>query len=130
MASNWFVTEEDFKEQVDARREANKIHTWDELAEGVIFAITRIQQVHSTKYSKECYILHLKDREENTLRVWSPSKLINDLKETRKPTERPFIVSLGQMKFKKKTFNQFDLVLKDTEEGEFDLFDVPVDAEE
>ena len=128
MASKWFVTEDAFRQQAAAQREANKIHTWDELSEGVTFAIIRIQQVHSAKFNKICYILHLKDREENTLRVWSPSKLITDLREKRKPTDCPFIVSLGQAKFKKKTFNQFDLVLEDTKE-EFQLFDEP-DAEE
>ena len=128
MASNWFVTEEAFKEQADVQREANRIHTWEELAEGVIFAIIRIKQVHSSKFNKLCYILHLTDREENKIRVWSPSKLITDL-EKKKPTDRPFIVSLGQAKYKKKTFNQFDLVLQEAGE-EIKLFDDSDEVEE
>ena len=122
MASNWFVTEEDFKKQADEQREADRVRTWDELEEGVIFAITRIQQFYSTKFNKTCYILHLTDREENTIRVYSPSKLITDLKEKRTPTDRPFIVSLGQEQYGKKTLNKFDLVLRDGQE-ELKLFD-------
>lgn len=122
MASNWFVTEEAFKEQADAQREADRVHTWEELAENVIFAITRIQQFYSAKFNKICYILHLVDQEENTIRVYSPSKLITDLQEKRKSTDRPFITSLGQVKYGKKTFNKFDLVLQETKE-ELKLFD-------
>ena len=128
MASNWFVSEEAFKEQADVQREANRIHTWEEIPKGVIFAITRIQQVHSSRFKKTCYILHLTDREDNKTRVWSPSKLITDL-EKRQPTDRPFIVSLGQTKQGKKTYNLFDLVLREAGE-EIKLFDESVEEEQ
>ena len=42
MASNWFISEEAFKVQADAEREANRVHTWEEVEEGLIFAIIRI----------------------------------------------------------------------------------------
>ena len=123
MASNWFVSEEAFKAQADNERDAKTVHSWEKLEEGIIFAIIRIQDVFSTKYNTDCYILHLTDREENSICVWAPRKLITDLRK-RKPTERPFIVSLGQGKFRKKTFNKYDLVLREAGE-EIKLFDNP-----
>ena len=123
MASNWFVSEEAFKAQADNERDAKTVHSWEKLEEGIIFAIIRIQDVFSTKYNTDCYILHLTDREENSICVWAPRKLITDLRK-RKPTERPFIVSLGQGKFRKKTFNNYDLVLREAGE-EIKLFDNP-----
>ena len=57
MASNWFVSEEAFKAQADAERDAKTVHSWEELEEGIIFAIIRVQDVFSTKYNTDCYIL-------------------------------------------------------------------------
>ena len=116
MASNSsFVSTKVFADKVKLQREADRVLSWPELPENVIYAITRIQQRESLRYGT-CWILYLTDREGNGVKVWSPYHLIADVKEKRSSTDRPYITSLGQEKIKDKTINKYDLVFQETEE--------------
>ena len=113
--ADWFISEEAFKTQASLKREADKVLNWFELEEDIIYTITSIGVRESEEYGT-CYILDLADRQDNTTRVWAPSRLIKELKEKRKPKERAFIVSLGKEQFKKKSLNKYDLIFKETKE--------------
>ena len=113
MASTQFVSDEVFTVRANAIREAEKTLNWTDLDETVVYSITGIQERKSQW--GPCWILYLLDRNGNRCKVWSPSRLIHDLKKQRQETDRPFIKSLGQDKEGVKTINKYDLCFQSTQ---------------
>ena len=120
MASR-FVSEQVFKTKVAEQKLADKVSNWDDLEQNTIYKVNYIHERVSEEYGI-CHILDLEDRDENKIRVWSPKKLIMDLKEKRKPKDQPYITSLGKGRYKKNIVNKFDLMLEEGKEA-FDLFE-------
>ena len=113
MACNWFISKEEFAGEVKAKKDSERILNWLELARDRIYSVMSIEEQVSVKFNRPCWILHLTERDGKECAVWGPTKLITDIKERRKSTERPFIVALGQEAYKGKTFNKYDLVLRE-----------------
>ena len=112
-----YMTKEEFEQMVMINKENDKILTWLELDGDIVYNITRIEERFSKKFNGPCWILHLIKKEgEEPFKVWSPKKLVEDIKTRRRTTERVFIMSLGQEYYKGRTFNKYDLVFKDSNE--------------
>lgn len=113
--SKVFMTRQEFVEKIEIDKARDKILTWIELDEDVVYHITHIEERFSIKFNGPCWILHvMKEGETEICRVWGPRKLIEDIRTRRQSTERAFIMSLGQEYYKGKTFNKYDLAFKDS----------------
>ena len=121
MASFTFPSEKTFATKVAELNAGDHALNWLDVDKTKIYVIKRIQQRFSQKYGI-CWLLHLADKQENFIKVWSPRKLIHELKETKKSTQIPFIRSLGQEKIGHKTYNQFHLAYEDAQQP-YDIFE-------
>ena len=115
--SNYFPSNAEFEakwtEQIEAR---NHIFNWLELDQTTIYRIKQIVPRKSTKYG-ECWEMQLIDIKENQIKVWGPRVLIQELKESRKSYQIPFIRSLGQEKRGEKSYNAYRLCYQDQDGG-------------
>ena len=108
MASNNFISKSKFADSVKTRKDEEQVRNWVDLAEGEIYKITSIDPKVSSKYG-DCYILHIENETKDIQKVWGPARLVKRIKETRKPDEAVYFVSLGQERKNKKTYNNFDI---------------------
>ena len=112
---NFFPSEAVFEAKSNELIETrNRILNWLEVDQSTIYRIKQIVPRMSSKYG-ECWEMHLIDIKENQVKVWGPRKLIQEVKETRKSFQIPFIRSLGQEKHGEKSYNAYRLCYQDQE---------------
>ena len=114
--AEWFISEERFKSKVDTQKEADAVTPWTEIPIGKVYNIAKIIEARKdTGESPEIFhILVLEDRFSDSIKAYAPRRLIRAIREQRKPTERAFLVCLGQGKYKKKyPINNYDLTFED-----------------
>ena len=71
--------------------------------------IILIERCKSSNYG-ECFLLHLEDKNQTSYRVWSPSRLIKQIKKDRQPDQNVYITSLGTQKINAvKSRNEFEI---------------------
>ena len=110
MASG-FISADDFHVQVQTQKEEQKIFTWAELpADGKIFRIIKTEKI-KTKYG-ESSICFIEDINGVPWRVWAPAKLIRDF-DGKKEGSIAYFTSLGQVERDNKTYNNYDLVIRE-----------------
>ncbi len=113
MAAPWFISESQFKEKVESEKELNRIYNWAEVDQSVVYNILSIEVKDSEDYDN-VYIGTFQDKYLEIIRVWLTSILVKDLRLNRKPTERAYIICLGQERFKKtKRFNKYELTYEE-----------------
>lgn len=104
------VTMADFISDADFRRQADeeKILTWSQLEQKNIFKVVKYVECEGT-YGPTAYLL-IEDKFGIQRKVWSPSRLLKEIKEN--PGKTAFFTSLGQLDDNQKRYNKFELVLK------------------
>ena len=125
MANRKFITEEAFAVNAAILKKEDEILKWADLKVGVTYIINYIQVEISAKYG-ECYILHIEDTEENKLKAWGTTTLVDKIKEKRQETDLVYFKSLGQRFENRKTYNEFDLVIDDDGDIAYDIFNKTV----
>ena len=106
-----FINKSVFESKAKQRREEEKVLSWVELLQNVIYRINKVEVVESGKYGRS-YILFLIDADNTKVKVWGSKKLVNEL-ERKEAYDIPYILSLGQKPYGKiKTINLYDLVFE------------------
>ena len=96
-----WITKEDFQQQVEKQKEEEETTPWGDLEEEKIYLIDKIEELESIKYG-QCFLLHIKDRQGDTKKVWSPSRMVKYIKINRQPHQLVYFCSMGQERFDKK----------------------------
>ena len=105
-----FITNNSFQNKVQQRREEETVLNWIDLPDnGEIYRINTVEEKEG-KFGP-CSILHIENQQGEKKKVWSPSKLIRDIKD-KQDTCVIYFTSLGQTRKKGKTYNNFDLAFQ------------------
>lgn len=104
-----FISQDVFEASVEERKAEEEVTPWKSLPRKVIMKIILIERCKSSQYG-ECFLLHLEDKNQTSYRVWSPSRLIKQIKKDRQPDQNVYITSLGTQKINAvKSRNEFEI---------------------
>ena len=104
-----FISQDVFEASVEERKAEEEVTPWKSLPRKVIMKIILIERCKSSNYG-ECFLLHLEDKNQKSYRVWSPSRLIKQIKKDRQPDQNVYITSLGTQKINAvKSRNEFEI---------------------
>ena len=104
-----FISQDVFEASVEERKAEEEVTPWKSLPRKVIMKIILIERCKSSNYG-ECFLLHLEDKNQTSYRVWSPSRLIKQIKKDRQPDQNVYITSLGTQKINAvKSRNEFEI---------------------
>ena len=104
-----FISQDVFEASVEERKAEEEVTPWKSLPRKVIMKIILIERCKSSNYG-ECFLLHLEDKNQTSYRVWSPSRLIKQIKKDRQPDQNVYITSLGTQKINAvKSRNEFKI---------------------
>ena len=105
-----FITKESFTEKASIAREEEKVFNWCDLeVDGEIYKVENIEEKEG-KFGI-CYILHTITQEGFKNKIWSPTKLSNQIQK--KQNKITYFTSLGQVHRKGRTYNNFDVVFEE-----------------
>ncbi len=114
--ASWFLSNSAFKTKLEEQKEAESVTQWCDIPIGKVFNIERIIEVKHTdnRNPETYYLLILQDTFLERTKTYAPRRLVRQLKEKCKPSERVFITCLGFGRYKDKhPINLFDLVYDD-----------------